>query len=188
MSAFIKAFLTVLMISSTGLLLPQHAVSDVKQVIRCESRESTSEKCSLPLAPKNSEIKEIRKTKQLSKEPCVEGKSWVAGETGITVRDGCQAEFTILYRLIGVSERKDQGRQLPTPSYPQAEFDDEFGDSPAQLIAEATKIVLRSFDDVMDRRPSREELRYYRSLLVDHSWTERQTRNDLRRRKRSGSR
>ena len=77
---------------------------------------------------KNSEIKEIRKTKQLSKEPCVEGKSWVAGETGITVRDGCQAEFTILYRLIGVSERKDQGRQLPTPSYPQAEFDDEFGE------------------------------------------------------------
>jgi hypothetical protein len=188
LSASMKVFLAVLMIGSAVLILPQNAASDIKKVVRCESWESTPENCSLPAAPANSELKEIRKTKQLSKEPCVEGKSWVAGETGITVRDGCRAEFTVLYRLIGVSERKDRGRQLPTPSSQLEEADDASGDSPAQSTEDPSQIVMRSFYDVMDRRPSREELRYYRSLIAEHGWTERQIRNDLRHRKRSGSR
>jgi RNase P/RNase MRP subunit POP5 len=41
------------------------------------------------------------------------------------------------------------------------------------------RIIWRAFDDILDREPDDEGLRYYRSRMRDYGWTERDVREDL---------
>jgi hypothetical protein len=43
------------------------------------------------------------------------------------------------------------------------------------------KLVRRSFQDVLEREPDAEGMRYYRSLVIERGWTEREIRDALRR-------
>jgi hypothetical protein len=184
-----KNILAVTMIVSACLIVPKLSQSEqISHTIRCESEEFSPRNCELPVAPRSAEIKEIRKTRQLSSKPCIEGKSWVANESGITVSNGCRAEFMVIYRISDHSDRRERWHQQSDSNRRQEGSDDGYRDSPPEYAEDPTDIVLRSFEDVLDRRPSKEEVRFYRGLIVDRGWTERQIRNDLRNRKRSGNR
>ena len=51
------------------------------------------------------------------------------------------------------------------------------------------RAIRRAFDDVLDREPTSSELRRYRDLMEDEGWSEKDVRDDLRRREsRSGDR
>lgn len=159
------------------------AMSDqITHTIRCESEEFSPHRCRLPVAPQRSEIREIRKTKQLSSKPCIEGKSWVADRDGITVSNGCRADFMVVYSLYGRSDRRERWHQ--SPRYPDR--DEGYDQDSRQNDEDPAEIIFRSFDDILNRRPSREEIRFYRNLIVDRGWSEHQIRNDLRNRLRSG--
>lgn len=183
-----KNILAVLMIGSACLFMPKLAVSEeIKHVILCESDDFSPRKCGLPIAPRGAEIKEIRKTKQLSSKPCVEGRSWRADESGITVSNGCRAEFLVVYRVSDRSDRNERWRDRSESRDRQEDSNDWSRNSP-QSDEDPADMVSRSFQDVLNRRPSREEMHYYRSLIIDQSWTERQIRRDLRHRSRSDDR
>lgn len=184
-----KNILAATIIVCAFLIFPNPAVSEqISHTIRCESEEFSPRRCELPIAPRNAEIKEIRKTQQLSSKPCIEGKSWVAGESGITVSNGCRAEFKVIYMISDHSERRERRYQHSDSMRRQENADDQYEDFPPGSAEDPTEIVLRSFEDVLNKRPSREEIRFYRSLIIDRGWTERQIRNDLRNRNRSGNR
>lgn len=175
------------------LIAPKFVVSEqISRTIRCESEDFSPRNCELPFAPRNAEIQEIRKTRQLSNKPCVEGRSWSANESGITVSDGCRAEFIVVY---GTSDRSDrrEGRHHNSDSrHRQERSDEQYADSSPQYEddedEDPTDMVIRTFEDILSRRPSKEEVRFYRSLIENRGWTERQIRNDLRNRGRSGNR
>ncbi len=184
-----KNILAVTIIVCAFFIVPKPAVSEqVSHTIRCESEEFSPRRCELPVAPRNAEIKEIRKIQQLSSKPCIEGKSWVANESGITVSNGCRAEFKIIYMIYDHSERRERRYQNSDSQRRHESADDRYEDSSPGSAEDPTEIVLRSFEDVLNKRPSREEIRFYRSLIIDRGWTERQIRNDLRNRNRSGNR
>lgn len=154
-----KNILVVFMFVGACLFIPESAVSDqVTHSLRCASEEFSPHRCQYPVAPRNSEIREVRMKKQLSSKACLEGKSWVADASGITVKNGCKADFIVIYQT----------------------FD--------RLEEDPTDIVIRSFEDIFNKRPSREKITKYRSLIIDRGWTERQIRDDMRNRKRSGDR
>jgi RNase P/RNase MRP subunit POP5 len=43
------------------------------------------------------------------------------------------------------------------------------------------RIIRQAYDDLLRREPDEEELRYYRSRIIDNGWTERDVRDDLQR-------
>ncbi len=175
-----KNILAVIMIGSACLLLPEHAGSEeIRHVILCESDGFTPQHCGLPLAPRHAEIKEIRKAKQLSSKPCIEGKSWVADESGITVKNGCRAEFLVVFRVSDRSEDRERWHERSDSGFRQEESQDWSRNSPPH-DEDPSAIVFRSFEDILNRRPSREEMRYYRDLIIEQNWTERQLRRELR--------
>ena len=49
------------------------------------------------------------------------------------------------------------------------------------------KAIRRAFDDVLDREPTSSELRRYRDLMEDEGWSEKDVRDDLRRRESRSS-
>ncbi|MBI5584551.1 MAG: DUF4214 domain-containing protein [Deltaproteobacteria bacterium] len=68
-----------------------------------------------------------------------------------------------------------------------AQGQDSFGDRPdrgwssRQADREIERIIWRAYDDILDREPDAEGLRYYRSRILEYGWTERDVREDLRR-------
>jgi hypothetical protein len=175
-----KNIFAAIMVGSACLLLPQLAGSEeIRHFILCESDDFTPQHCDLPLAPRHAEIKEIRKAKQLSSKPCIEGKSWVADESGITVKNGCRAEFLVVFRVSDRSERSERWHERSDSGYRQEESEDWSRNAP-RYDEDPSDIVIRSFEEILGRRPSRDELRYYRDLLIERNWTERQLRRDLR--------
>lgn len=66
------------------------------QVLRCESPDGRSRQC--PVDPRGG----VRLIRQLSRSPCVEGRSWGVDRGGVWVAQGCRAEFEVGYR-------RDQG-------------------------------------------------------------------------------
>jgi len=175
------------------LIGPKFVVSEqISRTIRCESEDFSPRNCELPFAPRNAEIQEIRKTRQLSSKPCVEGRSWSANESGITVSDGCRAEFTVVYRTSNRSDRREGWHHNSDSRHRQERSNEQYADSSPQYEddedEDPTDMVIRTFEDILSRRPSKEEVRFYRSLIENRGWTERQIRNDLRNRGRSGNR
>jgi hypothetical protein len=180
-----KIILAVAMIAGAFIGIPNLAVSDqVTHTIRCESEEFSPRHCRLPVTPRNSEIKEIRKSRQLSSKPCIEGKSWEADESGITVSNGCRAEFMVVYRIYDHSDRRERRHQRSESDYRQEQSDDRHPNYSQQDEEDPTEIVVRLFEDVLNRKPSREEVRFYRNLIVERGWSERQIRRELRDRNR----
>jgi hypothetical protein len=43
------------------------------------------------------------------------------------------------------------------------------------------RTIRQAYDDILRREPDEEELRYYRSRIIDNGWTERDVRDDLQR-------
>ncbi|MBU1564712.1 MAG: DUF3011 domain-containing protein [Proteobacteria bacterium] len=181
-----RNILAVIIFVCAFLVVPKLAVSEqISHTIRCESEEFSPRNCALPVAPRNAEIQEIRKVRQLSSKPCIEGKSWMANESGITVRDGCRAEFAVVYRTSDRSDRRERWHNNSDSRHQQERSDDRYSNPSPRHEADPTEIVIRSFEDILNRRPSREEVRFYRNLMIDRGWTERQIRNELRNRGRS---
>ena len=173
-------------LGSACLFLPNFALSEgLTHVLRCESDGFAPQSCFLPFSSRDSEIKEVRMIKQLSGKPCIEGKSWSASESEIIVRNGCRAEFLVSYRAVDRSERRDRWHNRSDSRHRQEESDYSSEDSSPQYAESPTDIIIRSFEDIYNRRPSREEMRFYRSLIIDEGWTERQIRHDLRYRSQS---
>ena len=183
-----KRILILLTLSGACFLLPHPAKADqITHTIRCESEEFSPRRCDLPIAPRGSEIKEIRKSRQLSTKPCIEGKSWVADESGITVSRGCRADFIVVYRFDDRSDRHQRWRGH------NRDWDGERSDEGGRGYSldppnDPTEIIVRSFEDILNRRPKKEEVHFYRRLILEQGWTERQIRRDLREKYHSGNR
>ncbi len=140
------------------------ATETIRHTLRCESRDFSSRQCALPMPPRRSQIEDIRLLRQLSTKPCIEGRTWFADESGILVKNGCRGEFQVVYNLRGGYDHHD-ARPWEQPSH---------------FRGDPTEIVLRSFEDVLGRPPSRDELRFYRSMIIDRGWSERDVRRDVR--------
>jgi TorA maturation chaperone TorD len=54
--------------------------------------------------------------------------------------------------------------------------------APLEASSSQDKAIIRAFEDVLDRQPTERELRRYRDLMYEEHWTERDIREDLRRR------
>ncbi|EKD36268.1 MAG: hypothetical protein ACD_75C01575G0003 [uncultured bacterium] len=174
------------LIMAVCLLLPNRAESrDVEHVIRCESNGFTPEQCRFPLAPGNAEIKEVRMVRQHSTKPCIEGKSWEAGYGGITVTNGCRADFRIVYQLSDSDRYDRHDRHDRRRQYSE---ENRYVEENSWKRQDPTDIVLRAFAEILNRQPTREELREYRYLITRHDWSERQVRKDLRKRSYSEGR
>jgi hypothetical protein len=175
-----KKILTAIMIGGACLVISNFSAADeMTRRVLCESEGFAPQSCYLPELRRDAVVEDVRMMKQLSSKPCVEGKSWTANDAEIIVRNGCRAEFLVTYKIFDRSQRherwdrrSDSRHRYRSPLYAE----------------DPTDIVIRSFEDIYDRRPSREELRFYRSLIIDRGWTERQIRDDLRSRGRSRGR
>lgn len=66
------------------------------QVVRCESNDGRPRLC--PVTTRGG----VRLVRQLSRTPCIEGRTWGRDRAGIWVSNGCRAEFEVGYR-------RDQG-------------------------------------------------------------------------------
>lgn len=87
------------------------------QVLRCESSEGRGRQC--PVDPRGG----VRLVRQLSRSPCVEGRSWGVDRRGVWVSQGCRAEFEVGYRgNRGYGWGRDGG------------YDDRYGNDNAQLF------------------------------------------------------
>lgn len=62
------------------------------QLLRCESTDGRSRQC--PVDPRGG----VRLLRQLSRSPCVEGRTWGVDRGGVWVSQGCRAEFEVGYR------------------------------------------------------------------------------------------
>lgn len=175
-----KTLILVLLGMLSLLTVEPVAAEQISHTIRCESEDFFPRTCELPVAPRGSEIREIRKVRQVSSKPCIEGRTWEANESGITVRNGCRADFMIVYRV------SDRWRQKPDWRQRHDRHDDWHPNVPDRYTEDPTDIVIRAFEDVLNRRPARDEMRFYRSLIIDRGWTERQIRSDLRHRQQYG--
>ena len=56
------------------------------EIVRCESEDGRTREC--PTGGGRVVLE-----RQLSRAPCIEGRSWGYGRNGIWVSDGCRAEF-----------------------------------------------------------------------------------------------
>lgn len=59
-----------------------------QQSIRCESEDGRERHCAMSL-------RGAALQRQLSRTPCVQGRNWRWDRSGIWVKDGCRAEFTV---------------------------------------------------------------------------------------------
>lgn len=159
---------TLVVVLLTSLAGPA-ATETIRQNLRCESRDFSSRQCALPMPPRRAQIEDIRLLRQLSTKPCIEGHTWFADESGIIVKNGCRGEFQVVYDLRGGHDRFDRDRHEARP-----------WDPPSHINGDPTEIVLRSFEDLLGRPPSREEMRYFRSMIIDRGWSERDVRRELR--------
>ncbi len=84
-----------------GTAMPSNAVRpdwDARdQVMTCESNEGRLRECAADTRGR------VRLVKQLSRSPCIEGRTWGARRDGIWVSEGCRAEF-----LVGRSRKRDR--------------------------------------------------------------------------------
>lgn len=62
------------------------------QVLRCESTDGRGRQC--PVDPRGG----VRLVRQLSRSPCVEGRTWGVERGGVWVTQGCRAEFEVGHR------------------------------------------------------------------------------------------
>lgn len=175
-------------LAASFLLANQVESRNLEHVIRCESNDFTPKQCQFPLAPRDAEIREVRMIRQYSSKPCIEGKTWEAGYGGIIVSNGCRADFAIVYQVSGDDrddryERHDRRRHDFDDN--GDEHDERGRQGPSFAREDPTEIVMRAFAEILDRRPTRDELREFRSLITRHNWSERQLRQELRRRSRS---
>lgn len=169
-----NAITTVTLAAVIAAALTGPAESEtIRHTLRCESQDFSSRRCALPLAPRKSEIEEIRLVRQLSTKPCQEGRTWFADESEILVKNGCRAEFQVVYRVYGGFDRYERPRHDYHPG-------DKPWPPPPGLRTDPSEVVMRSFEDVLGRPPSRNELRYYREMIIDRGWSERDVRRDLR--------
>lgn len=162
MKPFSIATLVVVLVTS---LAGPVAAETIRQTLRCESRDFSSRRCTLPPPPRRAEIEDIRLVRQLSSKPCIEGRSWFFDDSAIIVQNGCRGDFQVTYE----TRRTPYYHPGPKPWNP-----------PAQFRGDPTEIVLRSFEDILNRPPSREEMRYFRSMIIDRGWSERDVRRELR--------
>jgi hypothetical protein len=84
------------------------------QVLRCESSDGRSRQC--PADPRGG----VRLVRQLSRSPCMEGRTWGVDRAGVWVSQGCRAEFEVGYR----------GNQ----GYGWGRYDDRYGNGNTQLF------------------------------------------------------
>lgn len=84
------------------------------QLLRCESSDGRSRQC--PVDARGG----VRLVRQLSRSPCVEGRTWGVDRRGVWVAQGCRAEFEVGYR----------GNR----GYGWGRDDDHYGNTNAQLI------------------------------------------------------
>lgn len=159
---------TLILTLATGLASPI-AAETIRQNLRCESRDFSSRRCALPLPPRRAEIEDVRLLRQLSSKPCIEGRSWFVDDAAIIVQNGCRGEFQVVFETRRGFDRDD--RYHPG---------DRRWDRPDRFQVDPNDIVMRSFAEVLHRHPSREELRYYRSMILDRGWSEHDIRRDLR--------
>lgn len=155
---------TLMLLLAAGFASPI-AAETIRQTLRCESRDFDSRRCALPFPPRRAEIEEVRLVRQLSSKPCIEGRSWFVDDAAIIVQNGCRGEFQVVFETRRGFDRDDHDRRWDRPSH--------FREDPGE-------IVMRSFSEVLGRAPSREEMRYYRSMILDRGWSERDIRRDLR--------
>lgn len=71
--------------SGGGWGRPEHGIGG--RVFRCESDNGRTQEC-----PANIRAG-VQLVRQLSRAPCIEGRSWGYGRLGIWVSEGCRAEF-----------------------------------------------------------------------------------------------
>lgn len=62
------------------------------QVLRCESPDGRTRQCAVN--PRGG----VRMVRQLSRSPCIEGRTWGVDRNGVWVNHGCRAEFEVGYR------------------------------------------------------------------------------------------
>lgn len=58
------------------------------QTIRCESNDNRTERCGVNVR------RDVQLTRQLSKSPCIEGRTWGWDRGGVWVSGGCRGEFS----------------------------------------------------------------------------------------------
>ena len=163
----------------TAALAAPAASETIRQTLRCESQDFSSRKCALPLGTRRAEIEELRLLRQLSTKPCLEGRTWFADQSEILVKNGCRGEFQVVYRVFGGPDRYERPRNEYGPG-------DQPWQPPQHMRDDPSEVVMRAFEDVLGRPPSRNELRYYREMIVDRGWSERDVRRDLREDRRKG--
>lgn len=58
-------------------------------VVRCESSNRRTRRCDMPIRS------DVQLTRQLSRTPCLQGRTWGWDRGGIWVSQGCRAEFSV---------------------------------------------------------------------------------------------
>jgi len=72
--------------------------------ITCESQDQQNQVCTT-LQPGS----QVRMVEQLSRSPCIEGRTWGSDEGHIWVSGGCRATFDVQYERAAYDERGDRG-------------------------------------------------------------------------------
>jgi hypothetical protein len=109
---------TALLLALTGVAAPVLA-----EQITCESQNDRNEVCTT-LQPGSS----VTMVEQLSRAPCVEGRSWGADEGHIWVAAGCRARFDVRYDRAAYRdddrgerhEERGEGRQYAREEHREA--------------------------------------------------------------------
>ena len=83
------------------------------------------------------------------------------------------------YRIV-IDEKNPAPQVFETRRGFDRDDHDRRWDRPSHFREDPGEIVMRSFSEVLGRAPSREEMRYYRSMILDRGWSERDIRRDLR--------
>jgi hypothetical protein len=69
---------------------PQDALAQQQAVVRCESRDYQHEFCAF-----NGRVLSASIVRQISRSPCVLGRTWGWRGNGIWVTEGCEGEFAV---------------------------------------------------------------------------------------------
>ncbi len=83
--------------------IPAPAPLPAEAFVLCESLDGRDRFCNLPI-----DADRVVLERQISRSPCIEGRSWGYRQSGIFVTNGCRAEFRVVdYR----GDRGDRGRR-----------------------------------------------------------------------------
>ena len=77
---------------------------DQARTVRCESIDSRQARCRIDGAG------DVRITRQLSRQQCIQGRNWDFNRDEIRVSGGCRAEFLVTPRDYGYDDRDRDGR------------------------------------------------------------------------------